>query len=987
MKIAFTLFILILICSFVFAGWYPYYIPWSDGTSSPLHVGERLGMVPITCDSQRIYVRDGHIYRGAKRIRLFGTCLIYSAAIPTHAIADSIADNLAKMGFNALRFHALDDRYFPLGILDSTFRPSMLHFSPEAMDRLDYFISALAQRGIYIDICNTFRWWREIDGVPYADSLPKRGNFVMYFYKPMERVMARYITSLLTHYNPYRLCTYAQDPAIAMFELTNENSIFHAWYNRALEPGSETEYALKEPFRSILDSIWNHWLTTRYPSRDSLESAWAVGAHPAGSCFVHNGDFETIPPESVMQFLCYTSLGDTAEILWDSTSAASGRKSAKIVIHSVGSEVWGVFYQKKDLPVVVGRKMYYRFYAKASHRRLISVGFTRQAPPWGSLGLDENKQLDTIWKLYDGTFIIDDTSVAGRFRFMLAQDTGTVWLDEVEICESPAYGLLPDENPFSSDSAVRLADWSHRWLYSRSRMIDQMRFFSHLERGFYSRMHALIHDTLSCRAIVNTTQNYYTLASIYDQSMGDYIDAHGYWDNPKFPNRRWDRRDWYIYNIPQVGTKSVTVEARYSYSAVFGKPFFVTEFNHCYPNFYQAEMMPEFFSFALFQNWDGAFIYNLSNIKAYNDSVLLARWQQRYYNWYFNFWPDPKIRAQLPLWAVIFRKGLIDTARLTVVLRFSNDDALYSALIRKYIYNVIPIDTSSPNWQLPHIHSVRRIFDCDSTPHWSTYGIPAPPDTYPLVSDNGQIVWDENFVSVNAPAVRSVAGFLNGDTLWLGDVGFCWDYFGVVTVMSPAGINIEHANTLWVSAVSRSFNTDMGWQAYPGRGESTTVYNDWGREPILMEQIDGFIMLPSLDSAYVFALDEYAQPSETILISDSKIDLSTARTPWFMVVYPYRSGISDDKSPLKPGEITITALPNPFNGKVRIRISRRHSKFSDENITIGIYDISGRLIADFNLPSGCDEVIWDSRKASSGVYFICAESSRFSTVKRIVLLK
>ncbi|MFA8298898.1 MAG: S8 family peptidase [Hyphomicrobiales bacterium] len=75
----------------------------------------------------------------------------------------------------------------------------------------------------------------------------------------------------------------------------------------------------------------------------------------------------------------------------------------------------------------------------------------------------------------------------------------------------------------------------------------------------------------------------------------------------------------------------------------------------------------------------------------------------------------------------------------------------------------------------------------------------------------------------------------------------------------------------------------------------------------------------------------------------------------------------------------ISAYPNPFDGKLHIRL---HDN-SKEN-KISIYDLLGNKIYETVVNNGVSQLIWDSSKMTSGLYFITTNSgNKYSTIKVI----
>ncbi|UKI30570.1 MAG: hypothetical protein L6W00_21940 [Lentisphaeria bacterium] len=80
----------------------------------------------------------------AKRLKLYGTNLCQSANFPSKEEAEKIADQIARNGYNSVRFHHHDNSLVDPAAADST------TLNAEMVDRLDFFIAALKKRGIYI---------------------------------------------------------------------------------------------------------------------------------------------------------------------------------------------------------------------------------------------------------------------------------------------------------------------------------------------------------------------------------------------------------------------------------------------------------------------------------------------------------------------------------------------------------------------------------------------------------------------------------------------------------------------------------------------------------------------------------------------------------------------------------------------------------------------------------------------------------------------
>ena len=83
--------------------------------------------------------------------------------------------------------------------------------------------------------------------------------------------------------------------------------------------------------------------------------------------------------------------------------------------------------------------------------------------------------------------------------------------------------------------------------------------------------------------------------------------------------------------------------------------------------------------------------------------------------------------------------------------------------------------------------------------------------------------------------------------------------------------------------------------------------------------------------------------------------------------------------------------PNPFNPRVTIPFDLRQ----DGNLTLSVYDVSGRLVKTLVnewTRAGSHIVSWDGRsdlgaQISSGVYFCRLRTGGFTETRKIVMLK
>lgn len=177
--------------------------------------------------------------RPQKKVRFFGTNLCDLANYPTHENAELLADEIAKCGYNIVRFHHFDN-YLPAK--DS---PDGAKFDADRLDRLHYLFYALKKRGIYVTMDLYIS--RQIPRSVYESELPFEANLPAYkslfILSPAARKnFLDFSRTLLESVNPYTSLPMKDDPALVSISLVNENTptsvlwVFNYWIDTELFP-------------------------------------------------------------------------------------------------------------------------------------------------------------------------------------------------------------------------------------------------------------------------------------------------------------------------------------------------------------------------------------------------------------------------------------------------------------------------------------------------------------------------------------------------------------------------------------------------------------------------------------------------------------------------------------------------------------------------------------------------------------------------------
>lgn len=177
-----------------------------------------------------------------------------------HAGIDYFAARMAKVGVNMVRFH---------GLLADRNGDDPLALRPQSLAKLHYLVRALKQQGIYTKISTFFPLWMNVkpsDGIPGYDQLQNKHPFGLPFFDPrMQELYKTWTKTLLTSKDPVTGIALADEPAVAIYEIINEDSLFFWTFNK--KNVGATQW-------SDLERRFAAWATTTYGSVDAAQQAW-----------------------------------------------------------------------------------------------------------------------------------------------------------------------------------------------------------------------------------------------------------------------------------------------------------------------------------------------------------------------------------------------------------------------------------------------------------------------------------------------------------------------------------------------------------------------------------------------------------------------------------------------------------------------------------------------------------------------------------------
>jgi len=197
--------------------------------------------------------------------RFWGINVAKTSVFQPKEVITAAAQAIAQAGFNLCRLHHVDD----VGGLLPAQKPPQGRLDRARLDLLDFWIAELKKRGIYVylDLLDyrTFQPW---EGVEKAETLGRAAKPEALFSERLISLQQQYASELLLeHVNPYTGLSYAQDPAVCMVELCDENGLLKRRKDLASMP---------EPYAQELRRRWSFWLRATYQNTEGLRQGWGA---------------------------------------------------------------------------------------------------------------------------------------------------------------------------------------------------------------------------------------------------------------------------------------------------------------------------------------------------------------------------------------------------------------------------------------------------------------------------------------------------------------------------------------------------------------------------------------------------------------------------------------------------------------------------------------------------------------------------------------
>ncbi len=791
--------------------WFPFPIPiFSD--AAPAFDLSALNEKPAGA-SGWLRPSGEHFVDGKGRpVRLLGFNIAMASAFPDADAAPKIARRLAQLGVNAVRLSFLDFHYPTSAPGRSLIPPSndlkKDGLNAESLERLDRFIAALRQEGIYVHL--VLHTAREYPG--YGDTLPHLHKGVDQFMPDMIDGLKQYARLLLLHENPHTGLRYCDDPAVAVLEIVNEDSLVKShpmWLADSPERVRET---LRAKFLS--------WLGRAYTDDEALLAAWGRDTGFTG-------------PEMLEKLPLSAWIAEPHAGSQHSIAPLSDGKGVRWTAVKPGAVAWAILLRSSQLPLETGKRYRVSFEARSPDGLTLHLEASQgEGADYRNLGLAESCRLDSDWRAFSFEVSPSGTGSEGRRRllFSLFNHTGTVEIRSISLRPVSTGFLKPDQTlaqgtiPLPGEGAPMPV---HR---------DFLKFLAQVELDFVREIKTFLREELGCRQMIVGSQVMFggILGARREALASDFADTHGYWQHPRWDEgRRWDPVRWSIGNSSQIRGGGASALADIALERVVGKPFSVSEHDLPAPSDYTTEMWPLYAAMACFQDWSAIFQHTLAHTREDYESRKMGR--------YFNASGHPVKLGFLPFAAAVFRMGLVEKAHSTAVLHVAEADLYGGDSGRMYngcrhFWRNFPQAQATDRGALALSRRTGIDFSGSDKTRLELQGDGAAPWT-----------WDaeRGIFLLNAPAARVWCGEIGGQELTAGDARCRVGELpgpaphGTVAVVALDGKPLAQSRRVLVTAARRAANPGMKWNE-----SRTSVGDDWGSAPAGVVGLRASLTLP-----------------------------------------------------------------------------------------------------------------------------------------------
>ncbi|MBL7998560.1 MAG: hypothetical protein JNL32_07990 [Candidatus Kapabacteria bacterium] len=873
-------------------------------------------VTPIT-QNGRIELKDGHFFtRDGKRVRMFGTILSGEACFPDSATAIIVAAKLRALGFNAVRMKNFDySASNSNSILQNTSTGNSNGFDSNQVKRLDWFIYQLKQNGVYVNLClHSNRTARSGDAIPRRDSLPANGVIMNYFEPALQSEYKKFVARLLNLTNRYTGVQYKNEPAIALLDLDEGNSLYISWINNHVNHRSDGGSSILSFNNSrYIDTLWTRWLLTKYTNEAGIRAAWTFTPQNLSNVIKLNGGFEPDLYSSTWIMSAFAG-GANAVVERDQVDKKEGTYSLKIIIATPGTAETNIQYYNNE-PVLQKYAQYeVKFWAKtnvASRTARFVVG-----------NLSVRDTLTTAWKEYSYRFR-SSVNGATRFTVQAGGQNGTIWIDDVRVTAQV-------ETPFITGDTVstfklRRLRYDGFNTFPHKRWMDVLQFYHTAMERYNQNMIQYIKDSLQCAALVSTQNSISNANDIYAMRFGDFTTATTQWDfRRRIPNSPSDTM-WYVLNDAMLANKTGGLIANATRAKIKDKPLVINAHTMPFPyeNINELSTLTPFYY--AYHDADGYFLNYYSATRPGLTSTTVSK------NLHYEMSGNSPLNATIPFASYLFKNGLIQPAQTVIPIRHTAE-AISAPTLHQFGSYFLESnnDNRIPLFRRTEIDS----FAASLQTFRPQLEIPALADpngivnTRNLISDTEELLWnaDDTLFTAITPRAVVLNGVLRGKVLQpTNDLSIERKdngRFGTIAFVSADTLPINESPNIILTLSTRAANVNAQWD-----GDSTT-YRNWGLAEIQTEAMGIDVSMRSqYDSLLIFPLDSLGRRRSAPIYATKSgsrfrfsLNQAQQRSYWYSIIGKRDETVSVERT-VSDDFMLFAPTPNIINSELRVECS------------------------------------------------------------------
>jgi hypothetical protein len=960
---------------------------------------------------------NGHIIgTDGYRLKMFGTVLGQGAVFPDGKEAEMLVKRLRKLGFNAVRIEDVDFWNYEAAsffkYLDNANQINRSSFTvnPLQFARFDTLFYHLKKNGIHVVFTlNSQHRYTPQDGVMYPDSLGYYPQLAPFLDPQAAILMREWAKIFLTHVNPLTGKSYANEPALAIFEYFNEQSLFNFWnsldrlvYIDANNYGKNKQ-TISWNYSRRLDSLYNQFLKNKYGTDANMVTAWCGSGNVSGKNLMENASFENpVSPAWSVQALNGAS---AFEIVAD--GGVDSQIYVKIRTTNLGAAPTTSNVRYTNTNSRLGKDTLYElsiwskmaFDAATPSKTTRTIQLSVSQFNTGTQVFNINLQIDTGWKKYTYSF---RPSVDGlhNVQFRLGAELGDVWFDACLLKQKPE--VPPQSSELLSTYTVkRLRNDGSLRMQPPQRIRDQIVFLDTLEKAIHSFFDKTVVDTVKPVCLINRRQNGggATLPDVYTALTSDVVDVHSSFDfvASRIGGVPYGDTAWRVGNNATVKSKSSASLPFMTGSAIKGKPMIVGEYLTPYANQFGVEQYIILPAWARHQDWDGLFMgyYSATRGGSFADSLP---------NWFktgvgsldaYTIAHNPSVTTLLPFAARVFRDSIVKRAEYDQTITHVKDDVqLWSAFLTgRGPYGVDGNMEANIYTQM----QTRQSFN--QSIHKVAAEYPYVADTATKISDTKQMWWDQTNgrFKVITPNYYATCGLYAKDTASFPMFSFVRKDDGAngkemiaLYYMSADTTPLTSTTTALLSFSTRAQNTGLTWI------DSNGWTKNFGNKPVIVSApIIRCLFRSELDSVLITPLDSIGRERSYTLVASHigttdqftiELDPTLTRSFWYKV--EHRVAVPTSVEGMTTTEDYLTLKTNPITGNTGYI---QYCAAEGNQVTISMYDMLGRevsVLTEGVVSSGASSVMsFHTHSLSAGSYMLVMRSGTNTITKQVAILK